>query len=55
MKCAFCKKDYQQGKGILFVKDSGAVLWFCSRKCRKSFEFGRKPWKLKWTKQKIQK
>ncbi|MEM1536146.1 MAG: 50S ribosomal protein L24e [Candidatus Pacearchaeota archaeon] len=52
MKCAFCKKNYELGKGLIFVTDSGSVFWFCSKKCRRNWELGRKPQKLKWARKK---
>ena len=34
----------------MYVRNNGAVLWFCSNKCRKSMlELRRNPKKLKWT------
>jgi len=51
-KCAFCSKECKIGKGVTFVKDSGAVLHFCSSKCRKNMNLGRKARKLKWSRKK---
>lgn len=49
-RCAFCGKEFLHGKGILYVKNDGSRLWFCSRRCRVSMiEFKRDPRKLKWT------
>lgn len=50
MKCSFCGEVLEKGSGILFVKRDGSLLYLCSNKCRKNFEMGRKPEKLKWTK-----
>ena len=50
-KCTVCKKNYEFPDGLTFVHADGRVLHFCSSKCRKNHEMGRK--KLKWvTKQK---
>ncbi|MGC8848960.1 MAG: 50S ribosomal protein L24e [Candidatus Bathyarchaeia archaeon] len=50
LKCSFCGKEFRQGTGIIFVKRDGAMLRFCSSKCRKSFlVLKRDPRKLKWT------
>jgi large subunit ribosomal protein L24e len=39
------------GTGIMYVKNDGSTLWFCSSKCRKSMlKMRRDPRKLKWTK-----
>lgn len=57
--CTFCGKPVKKGYGMNYVKRDGAVLRFCSRKC-KIFHLpavhkkGRKgksrnPRKLKWT------
>jgi large subunit ribosomal protein L24e len=36
---------------MLFVKNDGSLLWFCSRKCRiYMLEHKKDPRKLKWTK-----
>ncbi len=41
-KCSFCGNDFPAGTGMMFVKNDGAVLWFCSGKCKKSsLKFGR--------------
>lgn len=49
-KCSFCGKEFMQGRGILFVKKDGTLLWFCSRKCKMSMiDFQRDPRKYKWT------
>jgi len=35
---------------MMFIKNDGSILWFCSSKCRKSsLNFGRDARKLKWT------
>lgn len=49
-RCSFCGREIKPGRGIMFVKNVGSVLWFCSSKCRKSMlKLGRNPKKLKWT------
>ncbi|MHA1594704.1 MAG: 50S ribosomal protein L24e [Candidatus Baldrarchaeia archaeon] len=50
-KCSFCGKEIEPGTGMMYVKNDGRVLWFCSSKCRISMiEMGRDPRKFKWTK-----
>ncbi len=49
MDCSFCGKEVKPGKGLKYFKKDGTVINFCSRKCEKNFEMGRKPSKLKWT------
>lgn len=49
-RCSFCGREFLHGKGMLYVKRDGALLWFCSRKCRTSMvDLKRDPRKLKWT------
>ncbi len=49
MKCSFCKKEIELGRGKMFVRNDGKVLYFCSSKCEKNMlELGRKPRKVKW-------
>lgn len=48
--CSFCGAELKKGSGKMFVKDNGAVLYFCSSKCEKnSLKLGRDARKLKWT------
>jgi large subunit ribosomal protein L24e len=48
MKCSFCNKRIKPGSGKMFVKNTGEIVYFCSSKCQKSYNLGRK--KLKWAK-----
>jgi len=48
--CAFCASSIEPGTGMMYVKNDGSILWFCTRKCRISMlDFKRNPRKLKWT------
>ncbi|MFQ5892617.1 MAG: 50S ribosomal protein L24e [Candidatus Methanofastidiosia archaeon] len=50
MKCNFCGYDIERGRGKMFVKKDGSVLYFCSSKCEKNLlKLKRKPRKFKWT------
>ncbi len=50
-KCSFSGKDIPKGKGKMYVKDNGTVLWFFSSKEEKNMlKLGRDARKLKWTK-----
>jgi len=50
-KCSFCGGEIEPGTGLMYVKLDGTILWFCSRRCYKSYVvFNRDPRKLKWTK-----
>ena len=49
--CSFCGDDFPSGTGIMYVRNDGAILWFCSSKCRKSsLKLRRDARKLPWTK-----
>jgi len=50
MKCSFCGEEILPGKGIMYVRNNGQVLYFCSSKCKKNYLLGRDPKKLKWAK-----
>ncbi len=48
-KCSFCGAEIEPGTGLMYVKNDGTVLWFCSSKCFKNYLLGRNPRKVKWT------
>jgi len=48
-KCFFCGDTIEPGTGRLFVKKDGTAYYFCSSKCRRNFELGRIPRKVRWT------
>lgn len=47
-KCTFCKRQYEFPKGITVVQKDGKAKYFCSKKCRSSFEMGRDNRKVSW-------
>jgi large subunit ribosomal protein L24e len=47
-KCSFCKANYNLPYGLTYVLIDGTVMHFCSSKCRKNFDLGRKNKKVKW-------
>ena len=50
VKCSFCGSVIKFGTGIMFVKNDGVIMNFCSSKCRKDMTvLKRDPRKLKWT------
>ncbi len=55
MNCSFCKKEIEPGTGSIFVKPDGKLVYFCSSKCRKNYNLGRDPRKLKWINKKVKK
>jgi len=49
--CSFCGNKFPAGTGIMYVRNDGLVLWFCSSKCRKSSVImKRDSRKFRWTK-----
>ncbi len=33
MKCAYCSKEIEPGTGIMFVRKSGQIRYYCSNRC----------------------
>jgi large subunit ribosomal protein L24e len=49
--CSFCKNPIPLGTGKMYVKTSGEIFYFCSKKCEKNMlKLKRIPRKVKWTK-----
>ena len=48
-KCSFCGGRVEPGRGLMFVKRDGTILFFCSSKCERNARLGRKPHRVKWT------
>ncbi len=50
-KCVFCGRDIEPGTGSAFVRTKdGAVLWFCSNKCKAALLRRKmKPRRTKWS------
>ncbi len=50
VKCSFSGKEIPIGKGIMYVKSDGKILYFYNRKCEKNMlKLKRKPQKVVWT------
>ena len=50
VKCSFSGKEIPPGKGIMYVKSDGKVLYFIDRKAEKNMlHLGRKPQNVRWT------
>ena len=47
-QCSYCKKHYEIPRGLTFVLSNGEVLYFCSSKCKKNWNMGRRADKLSW-------
>ena len=49
-KCTFCGHDIEPASGIIYVKKDGAVLNFCSKKCKVNMiQLKRAARNTKWT------
>ena len=46
--CSFCKESYEFPKGTTVVQKDSTARYFCSSKCRKNMEMGRRNKKVKW-------
>ena len=50
-KCSFCGNNLEPGKGKIFVKKDGKILYFDKMKCEKNLlKLKRTPRNFKWTK-----
>lgn len=47
VRCFFCSREVEPGRGIIFITLEGKALHFCSSKCKKHFKLGRNK-KQKW-------
>ncbi|MBC7127968.1 MAG: 50S ribosomal protein L24e [Candidatus Methanosuratincola petrocarbonis] len=53
-KCSFCSQEIPAGTGLMYVKNDGTILRFCSSKCRKNMlGLKRVPRDLKWASSKV--
>jgi len=48
-KCSFCGGPMPEGKGRMFVRKTGQILYFCTSKCKNNWKLGRAGKKKKWT------
>jgi len=49
-RCSFCGNNIRKGTGLMFVRTSGKIMYFCSSKCQKNMlKLGRKPLSTRWT------
>ncbi len=49
MKCSFCGGKVPEGKGKMFVKNDGKIMYYCNSKCQKNARMGRAGKKTGWT------
>jgi large subunit ribosomal protein L24e len=49
-KCSFCGKTFPPATGMMYIRNDGTILYFCSTRCRKNaLVYKRDPRRLKWT------
>jgi len=48
--CSFCKKNYENPRGITIFTFEGKSIHFCSSKCRRNLDLKRDPKKVNWVK-----
>jgi len=50
MKCLFCGAEIPKGKGIMYVRKDGKILYFDKRKCYNNYlKLKRSPTRTRWT------
>ena len=53
-KCSFCSREISLGTGLVYIKNDGTSLRFCTSKCRKNMlQLKRVSRHLKWSKSKV--
>ncbi len=48
--CSFCKRNYENPRGLTVFTFDGKSLFYCSSKCRANAKLGRDPKKTNWVK-----
>ncbi|AWB27333.1 50S ribosomal protein L24e [Halococcoides cellulosivorans] len=48
-ECDYCGSEIEPGTGTMFVRTDGTRLVYCSSKCEKNSDLGRKSKSLEWT------
>jgi large subunit ribosomal protein L24e len=46
--CDYCGDAIEPGTGTMFVDTDGSITHFCSSKCEKNADLGRKPRDVRW-------
>lgn len=36
MKCSYCSGDVRKGTGMMYVRNSGVIRYYCSARCYKN-------------------
>jgi large subunit ribosomal protein L24e len=48
--CTFCKRNYENPRGLTIFTFDGKSLFYCSSKCKNNAKLGRDPKKTAWVK-----
>ena len=48
--CSFCKKHYDEPRGLTVFTFDGRAINYCSSKCRRNMALKRDPKKVNWVK-----
>ncbi|HLD98418.1 MAG TPA: 50S ribosomal protein L24e [Candidatus Nanoarchaeia archaeon] len=46
--CSYCKINYEVPRGLTYVLTNGEIMYFCSSKCQKNWNLGRRADKVNW-------
>ncbi len=50
VKCSFSGKEIPKGRGIMYVRKDGQILWFMNKKCECNYlNLHRRPIDYKWS------
>lgn len=48
-KCTFCGTEIERGTGFIYVEKIGKAHFYCSEKCFRNVQLGRKAKNVRWT------
>ena len=48
--CSFCKRNYENPRGLTVFTFEGRSIFYCSSKCRRNADLKRDPKKVNWVK-----
>jgi large subunit ribosomal protein L24e len=51
--CSFCRRTYEEPRGLTIFTFDGRAVHYCSSKCRRNAALGRDGRKVNWTKKNI--
>jgi len=50
--CSFCKKHFENPRGLTLFTNDGRSIFYCSSKCRRNSKLGRDGRKVNWVRKK---